>query len=220
MRFDLIIFDWDGTLMNSVPKIVSCMQSAAREAGCEPLPVAAIENIIGLGLPEAVRTLWPSIDEPTSSRLRASYSRHFVSVDTTPMPFFAGVEAHLDLLHAMPGVSLAVATGKTRRGLDRIFNETGSGRWFSASRTADETRSKPHPQMLEELLAECRVSVDRALMIGDTEYDLEMARTIGMPSVGVGYGVHSLPRLQACDPEYLASDVDALFGWLTLNMAG
>lgn len=103
---------------------------------------------------------------------------------------------------------------KVPPGLDRIFSETGSLEWFHASRTADETRSKPHPQMLQELLDELSVPVDRAIMVGDTEYDLEMARALGMPRVGVSYGVHTPERLAASQPEKIVHSVDELFSWL------
>lgn len=214
MRYELIIFDWDGTLMDSVPKIVSCMQAAAADAEWGELEVSAIEDIIGLGLPEAIAKLCPGIDPEQAERLRQRYSHHFVHGDTTPMPFFDGVEAQLARLRERPQQRLAVATGKSRRGLDRVFNETGSGGLFHTSRTADETRSKPHPQMLLEILAELQVPAERAVMVGDTEYDLEMARAIGMDRVGVTYGVHTPARLAASQPVWVAEDVASLFDWL------
>ena len=214
MRYELIIFDWDGTLMNSVPKIVACMQAAAADAEWGELDVKAIEDIIGLGLPEAIAKLCPGISPEQAERLRQRYSHHFVEGNTTPMPFFDGVEAHLAKLRERPQQRLAVATGKSRRGLDRVFQETGSLDWFHASRTADETRSKPHPQMLQELLDELSIPAERAVMVGDTEYDLEMARSLGMPRVGVSYGVHSPERLAASQPHEIVHSVDELFTWL------
>ncbi len=214
MRYELIIFDWDGTLMDSVPKIVSCMQAAAADAEWGELEVSAIEDIIGLGLPEAIAKLCPGIEPEQAERLRQRYSHHFVHGDTTPMPFFDGVEAQLARLRERPQQRLAVATGKSRRGLDRVFNETGSGGLFHTSRTADETRSKPHPQMLLEILAELQVPAERAVMVGDTEYDLEMARAIGMDRGGVTYGVHTPARLAASQPVWVAEDVPSLFDWL------
>lgn len=214
MQYELIIFDWDGTLMDSVPRIVSCMQAAALEAEWGELSSADVEDIIGLGLPEAIAQLCPGILPAQAERLRECYSHHFVTVDTTPMLFFMGVETHLARLHAREQQRLAVATGKSRRGLNRSFAETGSGAWFHASRTADETRSKPHPQMLAELLAELEVPVERALMVGDTEYDLEMARAIGMDRVGVTYGVHTPERLALSRPKWMAHSVEELFDGL------
>ena len=180
MQYELIIFDWDGTLMDSVPRIVSCMQAAALEAEWGALTAAEVEDIIGLGLPEAIAQLCPGILPAQAERLRERYAHYFVQADATPMAFFGGVEAHIARLRGHEQQRLAVATGKSRRGLERIFAETGSGAWFHASRTADETRSKPHPQMLSELLVELAVPVERAVMVGDTEYDLEMARAVGM----------------------------------------
>lgn len=214
MQFELMIFDWDGTLMDSVPRIVSSMQAAARDAEWGELAPDAVANIIGLGLPEAVALLCPGILPAQSARLRECYAHHFVHADTTPMAFFDGVEARLARLRQRESLKLAVATGKTRRGLDRIFAETRSGGWFHASRTADETCSKPHPQMLSELLADLAVPASRAVMVGDTEYDLEMARALGMPRVGVSYGVHDVERLAACEPAYIADGVTGLFDWL------
>jgi len=211
MQYELIIFDWDGTLMDSVPRIVSCMQAAALEAEWGALTAAEVEDIIGLGLPEAIAQLCPGILPTQAERLRERYAHHFVQADTTPMAFFSGVEAHIARLRGHEQQRLAVATGKSRRGLDRIFAETGSGAWFHASRTADETRSKPHPQMLSELLAELAVPVERALMVGDTEYDLEMARAMGMDRVGVSYGVHTSERLAMSEPKWIAHSVDELF---------
>lgn len=211
MQYELIIFDWDGTLMDSVPRIVSCMQAAALEAEWGALTAAEVEDIIGLGLPEAIAQLCPGILPAQAERLRERYAHHFVQADATPMAFFGGVEAHIARLRGHEQQRLAVATGKSRRGLDRIFAETGSGAWFHASRTADETRSKPHPQMLSELLAELAVPVDRALMVGDTEYDLEMAKAIGMDRVGVSYGVHTPERLAMSEPKWIAHSVDELF---------
>jgi phosphoglycolate phosphatase len=219
MQFELIIFDWDGTLMDSVPRIVSSMQAAALDAEWGELAPDAVENIIGLGLPEAVAMLCPGILPAQSTRLRERYAHHFVYADTTPMAFFAGVEARLARLRQRKSLKLAVATGKTRRGLDRIFADTQSGNWFDASRTADETRSKPHPQMLSELLADFDVPASRAVMVGDTEYDLEMARALGMPRVGVSYGVHDVARLAACEPLYIADGVAGLFDWLNAAAA-
>lgn len=214
MRYELIIFDWDGTLMNSVPKIVACMQAAAVDAAWGELSVSAIEDIIGLGLPEAIDKLCPGIGPVQAELLRQRYAHHFVDSDTTPMPFFEGVGAQIARLRQRERQRLAVATGKSRRGLDRVFAETGSGGWFDASRTADETRSKPHPQMLSELLEELAIPVERAVMVGDTEYDMEMARAIGMDRVAVTYGVHAPSRLAVSQPRWVAHNISELFDWL------
>lgn len=214
MRYRLVIFDWDGTLMDSVARIVACMQAAARDAGWGYLEDGAIRDIIGLGLPEAIDRLCPGIDAERFELLRSRYAYHFVEGDRTPMPFFSGVEAGIARLREQPARRLAVATGKSRRGLDRVFRESASAGWFHASRTADETRSKPHPRMLEELLIELDVPVEEAVMVGDTEYDLEMARALGMDRVAVTWGVHAPERLAASRPVYTAGAIPELFDWL------
>ncbi|MCE8015670.1 HAD-IA family hydrolase [Halomonas sp. MCCC 1A17488] len=214
MRYRLVIFDWDGTLMDSAARIVACMQAAARDAGWGHLEEAAVRDIIGLGLPEAIDRLCPGIDAERFELLRSRYAHHFVEGNRTPMPFFAGVEAGIATLREPRARRLAVATGKSRRGLERVFRESGSGGWFHASRTADETRSKPHPQMLEELLVELDVPVEEAVMVGDTEYDMEMARALGMDRVAVTWGVHAPERLAASRPVYTAQAVTELFDWL------
>lgn len=214
MRYRLMIFDWDGTLMDSLGRIVGCMQAAGREVGLEALAEDSIRDIIGLGLPEAIAKLYPGIGAHQAEMLRERYAHHFVHGDMPAMPFYPGVEAVLPALVAKRDLRLAVATGKSRRGLDRMFSKTGSGGWFHASRTADETRSKPHPQMLEELMAELAVPVSEAVMIGDTEYDLEMARALGMDRVAVSYGVHDVRRLAVSEPEFIADDFHELADWL------
>ena len=215
MRYQLVIFDWDGTLMDSVGRIVACMQAASRDAGWGHLEAAAIRDIIGLGLPEAIDRLCPGIDAERFELLRSRYAHHFVESDAAPMSFFAGVEAGIAALSEHQARRLAVATGKSRRGLERAFREGGCREWFHASRTADETRSKPHPQMLEELLLELDMPVEKAVMVGDTEYDLEMARALGMDRVAVTWGVHAPERLAASRPVYTAQTVPELFDWLS-----
>lgn len=214
MRYRLVIFDWDGTLMDSEARIVACMQAAARDVGWAALSREAVRDIIGLGLPEAIARLCPGIDAEQSEALRGRYSHHFVAADQSPMAFFPGVETGVARLREQVDVRLAVATGKSRRGLNRVFAANGSGEWFHASRTADETRSKPHPLMLEELLAETGIDVRDALMVGDTEYDLEMARAIGMDRAAVTYGVHARERLAVSAPAFTADAFPDLIDWL------
>ena len=213
-RYRLVIFDWDGTLMDSEARIVDCLQAASLATGMGELSAHAARDIIGLGLPEAMERLFPGATAEQCEALVAAYKAHFVAVDTTPLDFFPGVEAGIQRLRRHPEQLLAVATGKSRRGLDRMFTAHDCGDWFHASRTADLTLSKPHPRMLEELLAELNVEAHEALMVGDTEYDLEMARALGMHSVGVDYGVHSVPRLEACAPQRIVSHFDELMDWL------
>ncbi|WP_027966555.1 HAD-IA family hydrolase [Halomonas halocynthiae] len=214
MRYRLLIFDWDGTLMDSLGRIVSCMQQAGRDVGLGTLAEDSVRDIIGLGLPEAIAKLCPGIDAQQADALRERYAYHFVHGDMPSALFYPGVGSLMQELASSQDVSLAVATGKSRRGLDRMFDETGSRGWFCASRTADETRSKPHPLMLEELLDELAVPVADAVMIGDTEYDMEMARALGMDRVAVSYGVHDMARLSASEPRLIADDFPELVDWL------
>ncbi|MDR5868259.1 HAD family hydrolase [Halomonas koreensis] len=214
MRYRLMIFDWDGTLMDSVARIVACMQAAGRDVGWGELSADGVRDIIGLGLPEAIARLCPGIDPERAEALRARYAHHFVEGDATPMPFYPGVAEGVARLRADDRSRLAVATGKSRRGLDRVFRDSDCGHWFHASRTADETRSKPHPRMLEELLDELAIPVEEAVMIGDTEYDLEMARALNMDRVAVTYGVHAPERLAASRPVFTAEAFPELIDWL------
>lgn len=215
MRYELVIFDWDGTLMDSIARIVSSMQAAALDVGWGALDAAAVRNIVGLGLPEAIAELCPGIAAGQAEALKERYAWYFVTGNgvagsEADMSWYPGVERGLAQLAATPGMRLAVATGKSRKGLNRAFREHSIEPLFAASRTADETRSKPNPQMLEELLVELEVPVERAVMVGDTEYDMAMAAAVGMDGIAVSYGVHSRERLQACRPVVMADDFQAV----------
>lgn len=190
----LVIFDWDGTLSNSVDRIVECLQYAAGETGLSVPSVTEGREIIGLGLKEALEHLFPNIDEPTFLALRQSYSHHYQSRDAEPAALYHGVEETLQQLREM-GIWLAVATGKSRAGLDRVLLGLEMRDYFDSSRCADETVSKPHPRMLHELLDEFDLAPHQALMVGDTEYDMEMALRAQVPRVAVSYGAHDSERL-------------------------
>lgn len=211
--YSLLIFDWDGTLIDSQSRIIACMQRAALEAGQPELADEAVREIIGLGLPEAIRTLIPGICDTDMETVRGHYVKHFLDEEQSSSPLYPGVETSLASLRDK-GYRLAVATGKSRRGLDRVLEQTGLGELFETTRCADETRSKPHPQMLAEILDETGVDVSRALMIGDTEYDLNMAQNIGMDRAGVSYGAHAIERLLALDPVFRIDDFPELEQWL------
>lgn len=195
----LLVFDWDGTLIDSTAKIVRCMQQAAKSAHIAVLPADAICQIIGLGLPEAIAELYPALDTAQRELLRQQYVHFFISVDQTASPFFPSVEESLHQLRDA-GYTLAVATGKSRRGLDRVLEQHGMQDFFHATRCADETRSKPHPQMLQELLTHFRCDAADALMVGDTHFDMAMAQAIGMPRVAVSYGAHRVEQLLPYEP--------------------
>ncbi|HJW82032.1 MAG TPA: HAD-IA family hydrolase [Acidiferrobacterales bacterium] len=196
-QYDLIVFDWDGTLMDSEAKIVRCMQAAAADTGIPDPGSAAIRDIIGLGLNEAMQVLFPEQAPARRAELVERYRRHFLELDTTGMPLFPGVTQGLTQL-AQQGYLLAIATGKARRGLNRVLDDTGMRHLFASSRCADEAFSKPHPQMLEDILDQTGVDAGRALMVGDTVYDMEMARSAQVAGLGVSYGVHARERLLGC----------------------
>ncbi|WP_432695102.1 HAD family hydrolase [Marinobacterium sp. YM272] len=197
--YKLLIFDWDGTLIDSQARIIASMQAAAVELGHDPLCPEAVRNIIGLGLPEAIRELIPHIESDALDQMRERYAHHFLVENQTPTELYPGVERTLHSLKQQ-GYRLAVATGKSRRGLDRALTDTGLGKLFEITRCADETRSKPDPLMLHQILAEMAVPADEAVMIGDTEYDLEMGTRAGVPTVAVSYGAHHLDRLRGHRP--------------------
>jgi phosphoglycolate phosphatase len=211
--YQLIVFDWDGTLMDSADKIVRCFESAVGDVGLPSPGAAAIRNIIGLGLNEAVATLLPQCDPEAQSRVVARYREHFLHLDQTEMPLFPGVRNGLASL-AQRGYLLAVATGKARRGLSRVLRETGLEHLFVASRCADESFSKPHPQMLLDILEETGVVPAAALMVGDTVYDMQMARNARVDGLAVSYGVHERERLLAHGPVACLDSFPEVHGWL------
>lgn len=216
-RYELIVFDWDGTLIDSEAKIVNCLQTAMQEVGLPVLAREKVRDIIGLGMREALHTLFPDERDETYRNMTDRYRHHFFTGESSEP--FAGVGETLANI-AGQDYLMAVATGKGRNGLDKALHSTGFSQWFHASRCADETRSKPHPQMLEELLDLLGVEAEKALMVGDTEYDLLMAKNAGMPSVAVSYGVHSVDRLLECGPETCIHSFPELLGWLNNNREG
>ncbi|MDF1764342.1 MAG: HAD-IA family hydrolase [Oleibacter sp.] len=214
-KYDLIIFDWDGTLADSTGRIVDSMHIAGAACELPKLSDDQVRNIIGLGLPEAIRMLWPDINETQMPTLHAAYAQHFVHDSLVPMGFFDGAETMLDQL--VVSRKLAVATGKSRKGLDRILDDLQAQRWFAATRCADETLSKPNPLMLQQLLDELGVSVESAIMIGDTSYDLDMAAAIGMDRIGMTHGAHHQDVLLACQPLALCHTINELHHWIENN---
>lgn len=212
--FELVVFDWDGTLIDSEAKIVACMQAAMQDSGLPVLEPKQIRNVIGLGMRETLEALYPGISERDSKHMIDHYRLHFFAGEHSAP--FVGVPETLATM-SEHGYFMAVATGKGRNGLNKALEATGFKRWFHATRTADETRSKPHPQMLEEILDQLAVSPDKALMVGDTEFDLEMAHHAGMASVAVSYGVHELERLQAWNPLTCIHTMPELLDWLNSN---
>jgi len=212
-KYTLLIFDWDGTLIDSKVQIVNCMQATIQALELEARNDIVISNTIGLGLEEAIQTLYPEAKTPLIKKIAQSYREYYLTKDKTPSPLFDGAQNVLnDLKEA--GFDLSVATGKSRRGLDKGLKETDLNAYFPVTRCADETRSKPHPQMLEEILVDYNLESSKALMIGDSEYDLQLANNAKVDALAVSYGVHGLMRLLKQDPIGFIDDIKQLPKWL------
>ncbi len=211
--YNLLVFDWDGTVMDSEQHIVSALLAAIDELGLPKRSVDEAKNIIGLGLREAVDALYPGSSTTLHSDLVERYRHHFLVADSTPSPLFPGAVALLESLNDA-GYLLAVATGKGRGGLDNVLDETGLKNMFVTTRCADESFSKPHPQMLEYIMDFTGCEPEETLMIGDTEYDMEMASNAATPALAVSYGVHELERLQKHKPVGVIDALTELQPWL------
>ncbi|MFB2636799.1 HAD-IA family hydrolase [Shewanella bicestrii] len=233
-KYDLVIFDWDGTLMDSIGKIIVCIENMAR-ALTLPVPAEAdIRNVIGLSMTQALQVLFPegltSVPPRNGSassaaqavatqvlvgtddcyiKMRAEFKTQYLHLDTTPTPIFNQAPQLLESL-STAGYQLAVATGKARAGLVRVWEQSGLGHYFIASRCADEAQSKPHPEMILSLLQELGVQPERALMVGDSLLDLTMAANAGIDGVGVTYGAHSGEMLQQANPIALIDSPEKL----------
>ena len=215
LRFDLIAFDWDGTLYDSTRLIVRCIQAAVIDVGGAKPSENDAAWVIGLGLAEALARAAPDVPKEKYPELGARYRYHYLQ-HQDDIVLFDGVLQMLDALRER-GHRLAVATGKSRRGLDQVLQMVQLRGMFDGSRTADETAGKPHPLMLQELMAEFGVEPGRLLMIGDTTHDLEMARAAGCASVGVGYGAHDQAGFAEFGPLCVAPSVAELHRWLLEN---
>ena len=194
----LLVFDWDGTLADSEAMIVDAMQSAIRQLQYHTRSNVQIRDVIGLGLVEAAQTLFPDMGRHDHELIANCYRQHYARHASTTR-LFPDVSGTLRTLQQWR-YHMAIATGKSRKGLASSLQQTGLEGFFHASRCADETCSKPHPQMLLEILDELGMPVDHAVMIGDSEYDMEMAQNTGMNSIAVSYGVHDRSRLLKYKP--------------------
>jgi phosphoglycolate phosphatase len=214
-RFELVVFDWDGTLIDSAPTIVACIQAACRDLGLEVPDYTRASHVIGLGLQDALSYAIPGLPASEYARVVEHYRRHFLSRDPQ-IPLFPGTE---DMLRALRdnGHLMAIATGKSRAGLARALEATGLRAYFTASRCADQCASKPAPDMLHELMEELDVGAERTLMVGDTVHDLNMAANAGVAAVAVSHGAHPLANLAALRPLACVQNTKELHSWLTAN---
>jgi phosphoglycolate phosphatase len=211
-RFELLVFDWDGTLLDSAGAIVEAIKAACRDLNLPEPSDERARHVIGLGLGEALRHAVPELPEDCYPQMVDRYRYHYLSCDHELSLFDGAAELIAELSEA--GFLLAVATGKSRVGLDRALKVSGLGAYFQASRCADECFSKPHPQMLDELMAEFAVLPARTLMIGDTTHDLQMARNAGVAGLAVAYGAHPASALDALEPLARLHEVGELATWL------
>ena len=214
-RYELVVFDWDGTLLDSAAAIVHSIQSACRDLSLRAPDDARARHVIGLGLSEALSYAVPELTKAAYPEMVARYRHHFLARDHE-LVLFPGAAQMVERL-AGGGWMLAVATGKSRAGLDRAFKHTGLGRHFHASRCADECFSKPHPAMLEELMTELATDPARTLMIGDTSHDLQMASNAGVDAVGVTFGAHEREHLQTLAHVACVDTIAELDAWLSEN---
>lgn len=211
--YDLLVFDWDGTLYDSIDWIVLCLQQAAQCCAVAPPNAAAARAVIGLGLAEALATLFPHADARQRNQFVEAYRALYVHREVHPEQMYAGVYETLTELRDR-GYRLAVATGKGRAGLDRALRGTATGHLFAASRCADETASKPHPQMLLELMEELQATPERTLMIGDSIHDLKMAVRAGVASAAVANGAWPRAQLLEQRPAVCLESVAELSAYL------
>ena len=212
-RFSLLVFDWDGTLSDSLQHIVNSIRYAITKLGLPEKSEEAIKSIIGLGLEEALQRLCPGIDTLQSKNMASYYREHYASSTANNISLFPGAAEIIKLLHEN-GHDLAVATGKSRRGLDKALQDSGLDEFFHYSRCADETFSKPHPQMLEDIMEIFDARPERMLMIGDSEHDLQMAKNAGVCSAAVTYGAQDKEYLLKFEPLTCFNSLNELPQWL------
>lgn len=210
----LLIFDWDGTLVDSLARIVEAMQAAATQCQLAPQTTDAIHAIIGLSLEKAFERLYPDHpDNGLQQRFKTAYSEYYLTLEQTPSAFYPGVRDALENFK-QEGYQLAVATGKSRRGLDRVLGGHQLLDFFDITRCADETRSKPHPLMLEQILTHCQKTPEQAIMVGDSTFDLQMANRAQVAPIAVSYGAQPLSVLQAEQPVVSLEHFSELSHWL------
>lgn len=218
MQIRLVIFDWDGTLMDSADKIINCLVAAAEDVGLPSPDRDAIRQIIGLSLEDASHALFPDVGQDQHHALIARYRLHFAIRDRTAMSLFPGVSRYLRQFHDQ-GYLLAVATGKARRGLNKALADTDTSHLFAATRCADEAPSKPHPQMLLDILDQTGVAASESVMVGDTAFDLQMANDADVCALAVSYGMHDVDRLHAHNPLACVNSFPEVYEWVLKQSA-
>jgi phosphoglycolate phosphatase len=212
-KYSCIIFDWDGTLMDSAQKISECIRAAAIDVG---LPVPTEEearDIIGLGLAESMQVLFGDIGDEKINHTVERYKHYFLHQNKTAQPLFSGISDGLESL-SQAGAFLSVATGKARAGLNRVLAAESMHDFFIYTRCADESRTKPHPQMLLDTFEFLAMEPENCLMVGDTEYDMQMAVNAGVDALGVSYGVHTEKRLRDAGAIHVVDNVPFMMDWL------
>jgi len=208
-QYKLIIFDWDGTLMDSVARIVSSMRSAAVDLALDIPSSEQVKSIIGMSLPQAIKQIFPLITPEQVQQVKQRYKMHYVELDNTPTPLFEHAYTLLEQLNQTDKL-LAVATGKGREGLERVFAATSTKHFFHSSKCADESLSKPDPHMVNLILAELNVAAEHAVVIGDTVHDMAMAKNAGVDRIGVTFGVDEREKLMAYQPRAVVDSLAEL----------
>ncbi len=216
-KYKCIIFDWDGTLMDSEARIVDCIQASAKHTGYKVPSYNQSKEIIGLSIGKAVEYLHPNIDQDGVNKMSIAYTQHFLHDSTVSMKPYQFVN---DLLISIQksGTKIAIATGKSRKGLNQVLSEVNFANYFDTTRTPVESESKPSPLMLKQILDEFNLDVQDALMVGDSIFDMEMAQNINMDSVAISHGVHEIARLKTYNPVACVDDLLELSGWLSTKM--
>lgn len=214
-QFDLIVWDWDGTLADSTGMIARAIVKAAEQVGLPSLTMDQARHVIGLGLRDAIHALFPDISDEKAQDLTKQYTINYYAAEEDVL-LFDGAVALISELNRK-GYKQAIATGKGRRGLNIALERSGIAKYFHASRTADECFSKPHPQMLDELMDFLVVTPERTIMIGDTTYDMQMAKNAGTQSLAVTFGAHKADQLLSCHPKGIFNTFSELSAWLINN---
>ncbi len=219
-HFPLLVFDWDGTLVDSIERIMTSLQFASKQTIDTDLTDSQARDVIGLGLMEAIEQLHPELDAQqhtvTLNKIADAYRQHYLHDNTVPAPLFSGAYELLNELRN-DGYTLAISTGKSRAGLEQSINEHQVADFFSTTRCAGENKSKPHPEMLHEILDELKFSASQTLMIGDSEHDLKMANNASMQCIGVTHGVHDAETLNRHKPLTCLADITELSAYLSHN---